>query len=338
MKLNKKINRMRVKLFSMVLAAGFAFTGCSNADSLYQQGVSEYKAGNYEEALSKFEAAHKEKPDYALYIFNMAYANIGLSDYAKAEETAASLIRESDVEMIRENNSKAYYIMAVSEFAQGKYKETLKNIDNIEEELFSGSMPEEQAKGCKGAMERMILISKLNTAPNDSELERLCNEYLASEDAVLGAREYFARKFFDKGKYESAVRIAFSGRDPEDITGAYFAYVAYKEAGNSDEAKRMEQLLLSLNAANEYEKSVKQYVSFNSENGNEKIEGIPFVNYTQLDSVQTKLDEINENEAKGDFEQALESINSYLELYPEDEMMVKEQELIRNIISNQNYY
>ena len=100
----------------------------------------------------------------------------------------------------------------------------------------------------------------------------------------------------------------------------------------------MEQLLLSLNAANEYEKSVKQYVSFNSENGNEKIEGIPFVNYTQLDSVQTKLDEINENEAKGDFEQALESINSYLELYPEDEMMVKEQELIKNIISNQNYY
>ena len=93
MKLNKKINRMRVKLFSMVLAAGFAFTGCSNADSLYQQGVSEYKAGNYEEALSKFEAAHKEKPDYALYILNMAYANIGLSDYAKAEETAASLIR-----------------------------------------------------------------------------------------------------------------------------------------------------------------------------------------------------------------------------------------------------
>ena len=62
------------------------------------------------------------------------------------------------------------------------------------------------------------------------------------------------------------------------------------------------------------------------------------MNYTQLDSVQTKLDEINENEAKGDFEQALESINSYLELYPEDEMMLKEQELIKNIISNQNYY
>lgn len=111
-----------VALIGMV----FLFTGCGGGDESYKTGMEFVQEGKYEEALTCFEEALKEKasPEYSLDC-GMALNQLGR--YEEAEQRLNDGLKE-----VEEDSSDAkslYYAQAIARYGMGKYEEALESCD-----------------------------------------------------------------------------------------------------------------------------------------------------------------------------------------------------------------
>lgn len=128
---------MQLKKMILIATAGaLLLAGCGKAQKAYNKGIKAYGTGAYEEALEQFETALSLNPNKAEYYIEKGMALIGLKRYEEAREELSHAVLEHDMELVRKNNKRAEYGIAVTWFHQGEYAQAKECLEKaLAEEL-----------------------------------------------------------------------------------------------------------------------------------------------------------------------------------------------------------
>lgn len=113
----------------LLFAIIFLLSGCSKADSFYNNGRKSFFSGNYEEAAGNFASAINENPNKAEYYIGYGMALIGLSRYDEALGQFDRAIMDKKIEMVLENNKRALRGKGIAYFNMQDYKEAINQFD-----------------------------------------------------------------------------------------------------------------------------------------------------------------------------------------------------------------
>ena len=297
-----------------------AAAGVKIARSYRGAGVAQMKLGNYEEAIADFtnaldsgKAGKKLKKDILSY---RAAAYLKTKSYEEALADCQTLAEAYDMD------ANLYFLTGETALAMDSYEEAASNFD--------------QAYGEDATYDMALQIYG---AYLDKDMEADGTRYL---EAALSGTAKNAQEHCDRGRvyyymddYENATEELKQAIDGNNTDALALLGMVYMDQGDSSNARTMFQ----------------QYVS-QAENGAKGFNGLALCDIEDGDydsalsdissgihvageeDMQSLLyNEITVYEKKLDFETALQKANEYLELYPEDKTVKKEQTFLKTRVN-----
>ncbi|MCG6137245.1 MAG: tetratricopeptide repeat protein [Nostoc sp. LLA-1] len=144
-----------------------------NAEQLYEDGVRNYQAGNYQAAVADFTLAIELDPENALVYNKRGNAFYKLGDYQQAKADSSKAIT------LNPQNASAYYDRGFSLYALGKYKEAIADYSKAIElnsknayAYYGRGLARVQMKDNKGANEDFSTAIRLQPNYTDAYLQR----------------------------------------------------------------------------------------------------------------------------------------------------------------------
>ena len=351
---------MKSKRTGLILAAGCLslamLTGCSSENTKnYKQAAQDLEQGNYETALEEYETAISAGIKLAQSYRGAGVAQLKLGNY---EEAIADLSNALDCEKVGKKLEKDILSYRAAAYLKTKsYEEAMADCQTLAESydmdadlyfltgetaLAMDSYEEaasnfEQAYSEDATYDRAIQIYG---AYLDKDMEADGTRYL---EAALTGTAKNAQDHCDRGRvyyymddYENAADELKQAIDGDNVEALALLGMVYMEQGNSADARTMFQ----------------QYVS-QADNGAKGFNGLALCDIedgdydsalsnissgihvaTDEDLQSLLFNEIAVYEKKLDFQTALQKTNEYLDLYPEDKTVKKEQAFLKTRVNN----
>ena len=351
---------MKSKRTGLILAAGCLslamLTGCSSENTKnYKQAAQDLEQGNYETALEEYETAISAGVKLAQSYRGAGVAQLKLGNY---EEAIADLSNALDCEKVGKKLEKDILSYRAAAYLKTKsYEEAMADCQTLAESydmdadlyfltgetaLAMDSYEEaasnfEQAYSEDATYDRAIQIYG---AYLDKDMEADGTRYL---EAALTGTAKNAQDHCDRGRvyyymddYENAADELKQAIDGDNVEALALLGMVYMEQGNSADARTMFQ----------------QYVS-QADNGAKGFNGLALCDIedgdydsalsnissgihvaTDEDLQSLLFNEIAVYEKKLDFQTALQKTNEYLDLYPEDKTVKKEQAFLKTRVNN----
>lgn len=357
-------------------------TGCSlkASNRKYSDALSAYEAGKYEEATELFLEAIEKNPDKAEFYLDYGFTLIKLGRYEEAIEQFERVILDKDIEMIRENNKKAYRGIGIVYYSSGRYEEAIEQFDlaltyselqeiNVDILSYKGNALE-----MSGKLEEALLVyeelleqgnemaglyrTRADIFRKQGEYEKSLADYeralkigdgdfhillgkfavlkelkrdQEAKEALMKAEElkivtdadlfdlaqvHFYQENFDSAKHElkQCLENGFAEANyflgeiylkEKEYEQAYQSFLAYIESGKPATAALYNQLLVCSLVLEEYE-AAGEYLE------HAKAFSDPLIRQSLA------RNEIIYLEHTGDFKTALDKLERYLVLFPED--------------------
>lgn len=118
---------MKVRFF--MTAAGIAvlmlFSGCGKANRYYNDGMTAFAAGDYENALHYYSQAIRENPNKAEYYIEQGYTYIALEQHENARTAFHSAVVERELELTKKNNKRAWRGIGLAYYHEKNYVEAI---------------------------------------------------------------------------------------------------------------------------------------------------------------------------------------------------------------------
>lgn len=113
--------RMRFLIVALLGAVLVSLGGCGKAEEYYESGLAAYQAEDYETALLYFSKAIDENPNKAEYYIEQGHTYAALERFEEARTALTKAIVEQDLELTRKNNKRAWRVIGISYYEEGKY-------------------------------------------------------------------------------------------------------------------------------------------------------------------------------------------------------------------------
>jgi len=229
---------------SLVFIFIILLTGCGKADNYYRNGIKSFFEKNYEEAAKNFAAAIIENPNRAEYYIGYGMALVGLSQYDEALRQFDRVIMDKKIEMVLENNKRAFRGKGVAYYYMQDYEKALEQFEQaLELKVLAG-------------MDLDILYYKGKTLSNIGNYDDAAKTYSEiierfGEDAqILADRAYTYQKI---GEYEKSLEDYNKAINLQKNKYDYYfgKYYLLREMNRDEEAIRV------LNEAEEIEVKTK---------------------------------------------------------------------------------
>ncbi len=159
------------------------------AEELCDQAYKLSQEGRYEEAIVKFQASLRRKPDYAWALYNLGMAYVKVERYADAESSCANALKIRTAELKLEGDGEQDMIyedsmicLGIVESLTGRYDEAIghfRKVSELEKKMFDVRVYLGMTLNAKGDNEAAILALKESIAikPSDTALYLLGDSY-----------------------------------------------------------------------------------------------------------------------------------------------------------------
>lgn len=326
-------------------------TGCGNKNENVDNGMQQITELNYQAALECFETAEEASENSRLIARGRGIAYMGLTDYKQAAECFQTALRESNgwVEPI---DFDLNYYLAAAYTKDGQFAEARKVYDAI----LALRPKEENARFLRGGV--LLALGDYENAKADfdnvlsqssknydrlieiyQELENygykeVGQEYLqnalTADESQMNAYDK-GRIYYYLGEYQKAYLALEEAREKGGAESFLYLGKAYEATGDynyassvynsylakdSSNAEIYNQLGLCEMAKKEYQKALEAFQAGKQIEGNGLMQTLCF-------------NEIVTYEYLGEFKKAAVLLDSYLQLYPDDEKALREQEFLK---------
>lgn len=326
-----------------------SLTACGGETELVSQGMELIEQLDYQGAMSKFEEAAVQEENPRLIARGRGIAYMGMTEYEKAQECFLEALALSDGR-VQDIDFDINYYLAAAYAKCGEYAKARQTYDAIIQ-----LRPEEEAFFLRGSV--ILNLGDYNAAKadfdtvvemNSKNYDRLIQiyealaqagyreagqEYLSkvlnAEDANLSHFD-MGRIYYFMGEYQQACLELEQAREDGNEASCLYLGKSYEALGDYNYASNVYNSYISgsggsgqlYNQLGLCEMAKKDYTSA-LEAFQDGLElGEPEMRQT------LSFNEIVAYEYLGDFETAATLLNSYLTLYPDDEVALREQQFL----------
>ncbi|MBQ3061798.1 MAG: tetratricopeptide repeat protein [Lachnospiraceae bacterium] len=230
------------KRFVCLLTTGIiamALTGCNDGDEKYDKGVKAFEAQNYESAVIYFSEAIEENPEVADYYIYHGMALIKTGNMEEAVLEFDKAILDTDNQIVRRNNKKAYRGKGIAYFEMADYEESVEcfnkaleinELNDINKDInYYKSNAQEALKDYEGAVET-------------------CDKLLENDKSDASVFFRRAKCLAGLGKFDEAVKDYDKAIELDNTNYDYYfgKYDSLIEDGKEEEANEVIKKALTI--------------------------------------------------------------------------------------------
>ncbi len=231
--------RMRFLTVALLGAVLVSLGGCGKAEEYYESGLTAYRTGDYETALLYFSKAVDENPEKAEYYIEQGHAYAALERFEEARTALAKAIVEQELELTRKNNKRAWRVIGITYYEEGKYGEAKAYFEKaLEEEL----LPELNADI------RMYLADTLECEGDFAAAIAVYDALLAEHTEYAAGYRARAYMSYVQGDYEKSLAdydeaIALT---PDDFDLYFGKYNVLEKLGRTSEQTELLRVITAM--------------------------------------------------------------------------------------------
>lgn len=215
------------------------FAGCGKAGNFYEKGRESFVAGDFENALHYFSQALEENPNKAEYYLEQGYSLTALGRFEEARKALSSAVVETDLELTRKNNKRAWRAIGITYYEEGQYAQAKSYFEKALEESLLPELNKDiqmylaDALECEGNFEAAIEAYNTLLAEND--------DYGAGYRA-RGYMNYVQGNYEESlADYEKAIAL-----DSKNFDLYFGKYNVLEKLGRTQEQKELLQVITGI--------------------------------------------------------------------------------------------
>lgn len=232
---------MRARYFLTVIGMGLFLLvgGCGKASEYFEMGQAAFLEKDFENALLYYSKALEENPEKAEYYIEQGHVYVALGKYPEARAALESAIVESDLELTRKNNKRAWRAIGISYYEEGKYTDAKTYFDKA---LSESLLPELNADI------RMYLADALECVGDFATAIAVYDELLKEQTDYAAGYRARAYMSYVQGDYEKSLADydAAIALEPENFDLYFGKYNVLEKLGKRGEQLELLQVITGI--------------------------------------------------------------------------------------------